>query len=517
MIDEERIDLLVERFVRRIDKANQYILKKMGSSIKELKKLSPTEAQQLINTLKYGGNYEDIVNQLAKYTNLNMKDLEDVFEVYAKEDQLFYKKFYQYRDVPFTPYKDNYTLRSQTQALTNIAENEMYNYSRNNVLGYTFTDLDGNVTFKGIRETYNTLLDNALLYVGTGQETFDEGMSHIMSDIGSSGLKTLQYDTGRSIRLDSAVRMHLNTSLSQLHYENQKIFASEFDFDGWEIQAHANPAPDHEMAQGRQFSIDEYANLQETGIAKDYKGKTINITHVSKKGNVSHRPIGTMNCQHIAFPIILGVSEAEYTGEELQDMVDDAHDTFTFEGKEYTKYEGTQLQRNIERKVRELKDAQILAKAGGNQQLIYDTQNKITQLTNKYRQLSYASGLVPKMERMKVNGYQRTNIKPNIVKFSDEDYYYHNTTLNALSNIREQGLIPKTDIGDGLGLFFGENSERKANNVYGDVELRVLKNNIKSIEQYIGNYYTRESVNIEDIEIKNKKTGKWEKLQKKKK
>lgn len=419
MISEEQAELLVERLIRRIDQANTYFLMKMGASVGKIRELTPSQAQQLVQILKYGGNYEDIVNEIAKYTNLNVKDIDDIFSAYAKKDQEFYKQFYQYRDVPYVPYNKNVALQRQTQALSNIVENEVYNFSRSNVLGYTIRDLDGTPQFLGLRDTYNRVLDEALLNVGQGKETFDSAMTRIMEDIGGSGLKTLEYESGRSVRLDSAVRMHLKSRLIELHNENQQLLGEEFGADGVEITVHGNPADDHAEVQGRQFTINQYdgnGNLIKEGEweklqagleATDYNGKTVMIGH-SKNG--SHRPIGEYNCYHRVFSVVLGVSKPEYNDEQLQDIIENNNKGFEFEGKHYTNYEGTQLQRMIERKIREHKDTQILAKASGNDQLVGESQLKITQLTRKYKQLSDASGLPTKMERMKVSGYRRSKI-----------------------------------------------------------------------------------------------------------
>ena len=78
-----------------------------------------------------------------------------------------------------------------------------------------------------------------------------------------------------------------------------------------------------------------------------------------------------------------------------------------FEGKHYTNYEGTQLQRNLERAIREQKDIQILAKASGDDELVLQAQQKITQLTNKYKELSDVSGLPPKIKRLQVVGFKK--------------------------------------------------------------------------------------------------------------
>lgn len=407
MLTEEQIDLLVERLVERINKANTYFLKGIGSSIRKIGNLTPSKAHELVQMLKYGGKYEELIQEIAKYTNLDIKDIDEIFSSYAKQDQRFYEKFYKYRDIPFVPYQQNYVLRNQTEALANIVKNEMFNYFRTNVLGYTIRNNDGKLIFKGLRETYNQALDEALLNVGQGKETFDSAMTRILKDIGGSGLKTINYTSGRAIRLDSAVRMHLEGRLRELHNENQKIFGREFDYDGYEITVHANPAIDHEPVQGRQFSIEEYEKLNNGEVAKDYKGRAYTLDHDGKNG---YRPISEMNCKHDVFAIVLGVSEPEYSEEKLKEMAKKNKEGFDFEGKHYTLYEGTQLQRKLEREIRKQKDTQILARESDNKELILESQGKITQLTNKYRELSKASKLPTRMERMKVAGYKRVAI-----------------------------------------------------------------------------------------------------------
>ena len=407
-MNEKKTEIIIERLVNRVEQANTYFLQSIGSVIKKLRNLRPTEAQQLAQILKYNGNYEEIVSEIAKYTGLNIRDIDDIFSNYAKKDQMFYKQFYEYRNIPFVEYAKNDVLKRQTQALANIVKGEMYNFTRSNVLGYTIRDLQGRPQFVGLRETYNRVLDEALINVGTGKETFDSAMNKIMVEIGGSGLKTIEYESGRSMRLDSAVRMHLKGRLRELHNENQMIFGEEFGADGVEISVHFNPAPDHQNAQGRQFSNEEYNKLSEGLEAMDYTGKKVTLDH---DDNGSYRPISEMSCYHYIFSIILGISQPEYNEEELQKIIDENNEGFNFENKHYTMYQGEQLLRKIELELRKSKDTQILARSSNNAELVGKMQNRITQLTNKYRDILKASGLKSKLERARVSQYRRINVK----------------------------------------------------------------------------------------------------------
>lgn len=397
-------DLLVKRLIKRIDKANTVFLKNIGNTIKEIRNLTPSQAHQLVQILKYGGNYDKIINELSRYTDINVAELDEIFSKYAENDRMFYKQFYEYRNKPFT---ESVALREQRLALTRIAKNEMNDFTRSNVLGYTIRDLKGNFKFMGLRETYNTMLDTALLNISQGKETFDAAVSKIMQDIGYSGLKTINYKSGRAVRLDSAVNMHLKSRLRELHNENQKMIGEELNTDGIEISVHENPAPDHEHAQGKQFSNEEYKILDLGGIATDYTGEKISLDHDGKNG---YRRISELNCYHYIFSIILGAQKPQYSKEQLQQIIEDNNKGFELDGKHYTNYEGTQLQRSLERRIREQKDIQILGRESNTPELVDKAQKKITELTRKYKELSEISGLKTKMQRLRTSGYRRVKV-----------------------------------------------------------------------------------------------------------
>lgn len=404
MLNEKVIDKVVERLVYRIEEINTYTLEQIGKSIKRIGTLSPSKAQELGQILKYGGDYDKIARKLSQITQLNIQDIYTIFDEVAKNDYRFAKQFYDYRGMKYIPYEQNIALQNQVNALTRLMIGDYV--ARTGVVGFSVRDLNGNLIFKDLNTTYRDVIDKAVLSVSQGKSTFQGEMYKIINELGSGGLKTVNYANGRAMRLDSAVRMDLKRNLRDLHFELQKQFGEEFGADGYEVSVHINPAPDHAEAQGRQFSKKEYDNLQNNGVAKDYKGRTIDLW----KGNF-FRPIREYNCYHYEFPIILGVSKPEYSAEQLQQIIDDNNKGFELDGKHYTNYEGTQLQRSLERKIREQKDIQIMAKAGDITDLVEKSQNNVTKLTKKYKELSNVSGLPTKMQRMRVSGYKRVATK----------------------------------------------------------------------------------------------------------
>lgn len=419
MLNDEVLEKVIDRLTERINAGNEYIINEIGKSVGQLRTITPSKASQLAQILKYGGSYEKIANKLAKITELNVKDIYKIFEEVAKNDYDFAERFYNYRDIDYIPYEEHTALKTTVDAIANMTADEYVNLSNTTAIGYAIKDDLENLTFKNIKQTYYEMVDEAVLNVGMGKETFDEALYSKLKEIGESGLKVVypstyvdkngnvQYYTKR---LDSALKMNMRDSLRQLHNETQELFGEEFDADGVEISVHSNPADDHANVQGRQFSKEEYEKLQTEGCAKDYKGEFVDMRHYSKKGNMSFRPISQYNCYHYIFNVVLGVDDPEYTDKQLENINEKNEQGFDFEGKHYSLYDGEQLLRKLELELRKSKDTQILARSSNNLQLISESQSRITHLTNKYRNILKVSGLPNAIDRARVVNYKRINI-----------------------------------------------------------------------------------------------------------
>lgn len=393
MKNELSDELVITRLIERVESGNTFILEQIGKTIKEIGELTPTKAYQLQQMIKYGSRYDTIIERLSKITNLNTKEIDEIFEEYAKRDYRFAEKFYKYRNITYVPFNEMTALKNEVDALSLMTKGTYMNLANTSVLGFWLDD-----RFYNIQEAYQYAIDQAILSISQGKDTFQHQMYSLLKQFGDSGVRTIDYASGTSRRVDSALRMNLREGIRELHNATQEVLGKEFGADGVEITVHEYPAPDHEDLQGRQFSKEEYENLQNNLPATDYKG----ITYTHK-----HRPISKLNCYHNKFDIVLGVSQPQYTNEELEQIKQRNEKGFDFEGKHLTMYEGTQLQRRIETEIRKQKDNQILGVSSGNKELIADAQYKITALTNRYRELSKISGLPTKMERMRVAGYHR--------------------------------------------------------------------------------------------------------------
>jgi len=204
--------------------------------------------------------------------------------------------------------------------------------------------------------------------------------------------------------------------IRSLTNEVNRKFGEEFGADGVEITVHDAPAPDHANVQGRQFANAEFDKFQNDKDCYDIKG---NYFPAEFDGH-DRRSISQYNCYHGIFPIVIGVSEPQYTDEQLEKIKQDNLDGFTTTKKlkngkvikkHRTLYEGKQMQRNLETEIRKAKDNQIMNVELGDEDEIIKSQARITLLNKKYKELNDISGLSPRKERMRVKGYKRRAVK----------------------------------------------------------------------------------------------------------
>ena len=395
MITEEMQDRLIQSLLDRVEQLNIEILVELGRQIKHIGTLTPSQAHKLAQILYYGENVNWIARRLSEITNMNVREIYQILKQVAIENQEFAKPFYKARNIDFIPYEKNLLLQEEVRAIAKVTADRY-----RNIMNSTAYVLDDKLV--PINKIYTEVVDKAVLSVSQGKESYQVTMRKAMDELTKAGMRirvdkngeptgtrVVDYKkSGLSRRADTAIRMNTLEGIRTVSNELQRQFGEEYGADGIEISVHDHPAPDHEDIQGHQYTNEEFEKLN---------------------GNLE-RPISTLNCYHYVFSIVMGVSKPQYTQEQLDKIKEDNHKGFEFEGKHYTLYEGTQLQRRIETKVRQLKDKQIISREMGDTEAVGNCQRQITQLTHKYNELSKISGLKAKMKRMTVSGYRRVKV-----------------------------------------------------------------------------------------------------------
>lgn len=430
MLSEETLERLSERLVDRIESLNAYFIEKIGKQIRTIGTITPSQLKELFQSIQYGNDIDEITNKIAEITNMNVKDIYSIFEEVAKKNQNYAKQFYDYQRKKFIPYAQNKILQEQVRSIAKATANDYINMS--NTFAYMSINEIGKKEFTSISDIYQKITDEAILSISQGRESYQMVMKRIMRQMTTKGLRVVNYATGYSRRADTSVRMNIMDGVRRLNRELQEEFGKEFGANGIEVSHHKNAAPDHiDTVDGRQFSKNGEV------IINGVKYQDYNIVNSNLE-----RHVGELNCYHFTYSIILGVSKPLYSKEELEADKQANMKGFEFDGDHYTMYEGTQLQRQIETKIRQYKDMQIGARAIEDTDEVYRCQEKIRQLTDKYKELSDVSGLPTKVDRLRVDGYR--TISGNTRSYFENELIGTNANGYTINGISEHLLERKT-------------------------------------------------------------------------
>lgn len=405
MLSESAIEKLVKPLIDRQEKINEFVIKTICDRIKEIGSLTPSDVFKLQQMLRQGGDVRKINAEISRQTGLQVEQIKSIIRTVAKDSYLDARPFYDYRRLPFVRMEKNSPLMRIMKAIANQTANTYVNMAK--AQAFMIRDLKNPKVLipTSISETYYSVIDEAVQAAQSGILDYNTAIRRTVKQLADSGLRTVTYhpESGRTYtqRMDTAVRRNILDGIRAINQEVQNETGRQFGANGVEITVHDYPAHDHAPVQGHQFSNEEYAKLQgeESVQFQDVNGTLFN--HFD-------RHIGTLNCRHFTYSIIIGFSNPLYSEQELQDILDRNEEGYTFpNGKHLTMYECTQKQRQFETNIRRLKDGQIAAVAAGDEVLAKEYQSKIADQLKKYKAFSDACGLNIQPARIQVPGYRK--------------------------------------------------------------------------------------------------------------
>ena len=394
MQDDKQLDKILEMFYNKFNNINAKTLKMLGEIVKQFKGVSEEEAYKIAQRLKYGNDIEDLINEIAKLSGVSVREVRIVLEKVVEENLDYAYKYNKEQKKEEIKYKETPELKKVVKDNTQEIEKFFKELTKEENIGFTVRNENNEYVFMPLRQVYKDVIDEAMYNAITDPNGYQVTMANAMKKLADSGIKIheekIEYSSGYNRRIDTTVKQNILWVIRKASADTQDYIGEVLGTDGVEISAHEPCALDHLPYQGRQFYNKDFNEIQDS----------------------LPRQIGPngYNCKHFIFNIFMGATKPNYTNRQLKQMEEESKRKIIFEGKEYTRYEATQKQRQIETEIRRQKDRQIISKASGNIGEVEKAQNKISILTRKYKELSNIANLPTYAENMRVSGYRRTKI-----------------------------------------------------------------------------------------------------------
>lgn len=435
----ELLDALPEDLAELFRALEITLLEGICSQLKEADELNEVTVQSIRALRSHGINLKEIKKAIRKTSGISETKLNKLLDDVVERNQKYYTDLIDLAHI------------TQPETLVDAAEvaairTQTLDTFRNLTASMGFL-VDAGRTMLPPAKAYQWALDSAALQVQSGAINYNQAIKTAVKELADSGLKVVDYESGHRDHVDVAVRRAVMTGVSQICAKYTEQSAEYLDTPYFEVSAHIGardkpgPSPwsSHKDWQGRVYSIragDIYPSIYE----------------VCGLGSVDG--LEGANCRHRRFPWVEGVSEHTYTDAQLE-HIDDGHGC-TFDGKEYTAYEATQMQRRIERTVRKLKREKAAYKAAGLHEDETAVNIRLRRLNAKYKAFSAEAGLPEQPERMRI-------------------YFTDDATIKAANSMKTQraevAVANAKDDSDTLE-FFGADARDNLNSI---VKRRTMK------------------------------------------
>lgn len=372
---------LIADIARRIKKTGRYTeTAELQAQAMMAEGVSPAEIQkEVMKTLQASGDYQKEVamNTLEwkKQVKVEIREMRKQAEVEGND--IIAKA----GDMSF-----NYDLslwKQNGEKLTKDSSiNRIVSEMSKDTVG-TFKNLTKSMGFKGpysfisIQNAYVRYLDKAVMKMATGTFSFERAVEDAVREMAHSGLRSVDYASGRTYQLDTAARMCVRTTCHQLSAKMSMQNCENMNTDLVEVSSHWGARPEHALWQGKVYSRS----------GKNKKYPPFSDCHYGDADGLCG-----VNCRHTFYPFFEGISEPTKWDKEPEPK--------EYNGKTYTYYDMTQKQRQMEGKVRATK-REIEAKRaiGGNTDDLEATKRK--QIA-EYHKFSKEMGIRPKDNRLRV-------------------------------------------------------------------------------------------------------------------
>ena len=381
----EILDALPEELAELYRGLEDTLLTEICSRLKLRDELNEVTVQDIKALRAHGIDLEEIERAIRKTTGISEQKLKKILDDVVKRNQQYYTSVI---DLEQITQPETLVSVEDTWAIYEQTKQTMRNITRS--MGFL---VDAGRTMLPPAKSYQWALDNAVMQVQSGAINYNQAIKTAVKQLADSGLKVVDYESWHRDQIDVAARRAVMTGVNQICAKYTEQSAQYLETPYFEVSAHAGardkpgPSPwsSHKDWQGKVYSIragDIYPSIYDVcglGAVDGLEGA---------------------NCRHRRNVWVEGVSERTYTDEQLAHIDDDLG--CDFDGKKYTAYEATQMQRRVEREARKLKREKAAYKAAGLHEDETAVNIRLRRLNAKYKAFSVAAGLPEQRERMKV-------------------------------------------------------------------------------------------------------------------
>lgn len=416
------------------------IMQDIVRRIKKTGKITSTADWQINKLRILGYSSEDIEREIKKTLNASYPEMFELYDKVIDWEYVRNKDIYEQINAEYIPFEENGQLKQITEAIIDQSFEDMENVT--NSLGFYLDYGNGKKVITPLSQVYTKYLDSACYDIVTGAFDYNSVLRRVVTQLTNSGLRQIDYSSGRANRVDVAARRAVMTAVSQITGKISEYNAKKLGTEYFEVEWHAGARPTHSVWQGRVWKEEQLYSVCGLGTVTGLLGA---------------------NCYHTYYPFFPGISERNWSDDWLDAKNEEEAEPKIFAGKKYTLYEAKQRQRQMETAMRAQREKVCLLQHGGA-----DPNEVILQKAKYQGQLNEYSRFCRKMslteERERIYLDMRGKVAPSKAELKVAK------NIMGTDNLFEKSKVVKMLGVDKKNVDFGKMDERSKKSVYNGIK-----------------------------------------------
>lgn len=415
---------LASKIASRYQDLEERIMQDIVRRIMKAGEITSTADWQINRLQILGYSSEDIEKEIKKALNASYPEMFELYDKVINWEYVRNKDIYEQINAEYIPFEENGQLKQITEAIIDQSFDDLENVT--NSLGFYLDYGNGKKVLTPLSQVYTKYLDAACYDIVTGAFDYNSVLRRVVTQLTNSGLRQIDYSSGRANRVDVVARRAIMTAVSQITGKISEYNAQKLGTEYFEVEWHAGARPTHAVWQGRVWSKEQLYSVCGLGTVTGLLG---------------------VNCYHTYHLFFPGLSERNWTDDWLEEQNRKENEPREFLGKEYTLYEAKQRQRQMETAMRAQREKVKLLQAGGaDQDEVILHKAKYQGQLNEYSRFCRKMSLTEERERIYLDmmGEIATNNK------SQNSIFHPEMIKNATKDIAQYKRY-KEVLGDSVG------------------------------------------------------------------
>lgn len=415
---------LASKIASRYQDLEERIMQDIVRRIMKAGEITSTADWQINRLRILGYSSEDIEKEIKKALNASYPEMFELYDKVINWEYVRNKDIYEQINAEYIPFEENGQLKQITEAIIDQSFDDLENVT--NSLGFYLDYGNGKKVLTPLSQVYTKYLDTACYDIVTGAFDYNSVLRRVVTQLTNSGLRQIDYSSGRANRVDVAARRAVMTAVSQITGKISEYNAQKLVTEYFEVEWHAGARPTHAVWQGRVWSKEQLYSVCGLGTVTGLLGA---------------------NCYHTYYPFFPGISERNWSDEWLDAKNLEESEPKEFNGKRYTLYEAKQRQRQMETAMRAQREkVRLLQHGGADQDEIILHKAKYQGQLNEYSRFCRKMSLTEERERIYLDmmGKIATNNK------SQNSIFHPEMVKNASKDVAQYKRY-KEVLGDSVG------------------------------------------------------------------